>query len=146
MTKKPAPAPIDGREYVEYSTNNSGGSWWLTDAEWEALETAGWVVDWVIAEPDDYDRERDGYQLFGTPDENGVPRWMGARAKRAKLYGTTSISAAISSFEFNTSQDSTDLGCYSCCGAPHSFTARTADGKYIDSYSPEPGAPARYGE
>lgn len=31
---------------VEYSSNNSGGSWWLKDADWKALEDAGWVVEW----------------------------------------------------------------------------------------------------
>lgn len=30
---------------VEYNSNNSGGSFWLTDANWESLERAGWVKD-----------------------------------------------------------------------------------------------------
>ena len=31
--------------YVEYITNNSGGSWWLSDDDdWKALEAAGWKV------------------------------------------------------------------------------------------------------
>lgn len=25
--------------YVEYISNNSGGSWWLSDDNWEALES-----------------------------------------------------------------------------------------------------------
>ena len=32
--------------YVEYITNNSGGSWWLSDDDWKALEAAGWKVEW----------------------------------------------------------------------------------------------------
>lgn len=31
---------------VEYSSNNSGGSWWLSDKHWLALEAAGWRVEW----------------------------------------------------------------------------------------------------
>lgn len=27
---------------VEYSSNNSGGSFWLNDKDWKALEKAGW--------------------------------------------------------------------------------------------------------
>jgi len=32
---------------VEYSSNNSGGSWWVDDVGWYALEKAGWIIDWV---------------------------------------------------------------------------------------------------
>lgn len=31
---------------VEYSSNNSGGGWWLKDEHWRALEDAGWEVEW----------------------------------------------------------------------------------------------------
>ena len=31
---------------VEYSSNNSGGRWWLKDEDWIALEKAGWTVAW----------------------------------------------------------------------------------------------------
>jgi len=31
---------------VEYSSNNSGGAWWLKDEDWKALEAAGWKVVW----------------------------------------------------------------------------------------------------
>lgn len=31
---------------IEYSTNNSGGDWWLKDKDWKALEAAGWSVVW----------------------------------------------------------------------------------------------------
>ena len=31
---------------VEYSSNNSGGGWWLKDEDWKALEAAGWKVEW----------------------------------------------------------------------------------------------------
>lgn len=29
---------------IEYSQNNSGGSWWLDDKDWDALQAAGWDV------------------------------------------------------------------------------------------------------
>ncbi len=31
---------------VEYSSNNSGGSWWLYDKDWVKLEEAGWTIIW----------------------------------------------------------------------------------------------------
>ena len=31
---------------VEYSSNNSGGSWWLSDDDWRKLEKAGWEIQW----------------------------------------------------------------------------------------------------
>ena len=31
---------------VEYESNNSGGSWWLKDEDWIAMEKAGWDVGW----------------------------------------------------------------------------------------------------
>lgn len=32
---------------VEYSSNNSGGDWWLSDDDWKNLESAGWKVKWI---------------------------------------------------------------------------------------------------
>lgn len=29
--------------YVEHYSNNSGGHWWLEDADWKNLEAAGWT-------------------------------------------------------------------------------------------------------
>jgi len=31
---------------VEYSSNNSGGHWWLSDKDWINLESNGWDVIW----------------------------------------------------------------------------------------------------
>lgn len=33
---------------LKYSSNNSGGSWWLTDQNWKDLEASGWVVFYSI--------------------------------------------------------------------------------------------------
>ena len=79
---------------VEYSSNNSGGNWWLKDKDWLALEKAGWRVYW----------ER---------------RFLGARATRAsKTF--KSIDTAKDEFSLITGEDTEAEGC-SCCGSPHSF-------------------------
>jgi len=33
--------------WIEYDSNNSGGSFWLKDKDWKALEDAGWHVQWI---------------------------------------------------------------------------------------------------
>jgi hypothetical protein len=86
---------------VEYSTNNSGGDWWLTDDDWRNLEKAGWEVDW---------REE---------------RWLGALATRASKHNTT-LREAIAEWETITGQYSNELGC-GCCGAPHYFSAENGE-------------------
>lgn len=100
---------------VEYSSNNSGGSWWLTDEDWKALEEAGWKVDWVKDRKD---------QLFGGGSSG---RWLGALATSASIEVEDPVEA-IRQFEQITGQDTSDEGC-NCCGPPHSFYWETADGK-----------------
>ena len=101
---------------IEYSSNNSGGAWWLTDENWLALEAAGWKVEWV--------RDRtDGF--FGC-DRDG--RWLGALAKEASK-DFDSPAEAIREFERITGQNASDEGC-NCCGAPHSFSWDAPDGEW----------------
>jgi hypothetical protein len=110
---------------VEYSSNNSGGSWWLDDKDWYALEEAGWKVDWV--------KNNEHYRAYGEGD-----RWLGALASRASREGL-SMGAAIREWESVTGQSSNALGC-GCCGAPHSFSDDAGnyyypdDGGYGDPY------------
>ena len=108
---------------VTYDSNNSGGSWWLTDQNWLDLEAAGWKVDWY----------RDQLGFFDRPYKNG--RWLGALASKATREGLT-LGEAIHEWESITGQKSNALGC-SCCGVPHSFYAYDVDGKLVDSYYPE---------
>ena len=115
---------------IEYSANNSGGSWWLSDADWKNLEDAGWDVDWVA--------KRDSSRGILKADSDG--RWLGALAMRATVEAP-SMGEAIAQWERITGQLSNELGC-NCCGAPHSFSAYDDDGNYVDSYYPE----ARYGD
>jgi hypothetical protein len=104
---------------VEYSSNNSGGSWWLKDEDWKALEAAGWEVDWFANQE----------QKFCKPDENG--RWLGALATSATRRGL-SLRDAAEEWERITGESATDAGC-ACCGQPHSFTEYDDNDKYVTS-------------
>ena len=93
---------------VGYSSNNSGGDWWLSDQEWKNLEKAGWTVCWISGEDKPYTK----------PDSEG--RYMGALATRAYIE-IDSIREALKSFEAATNQSASDNGC-KCCGPPHAFS------------------------
>jgi hypothetical protein len=101
---------------VEYSSNNSGGDWWLDDEDWFALERAGWKVDW--------EKDKKRGILPAGPDG----RWLGALAKYATLTVEAEDDAraeglAIESWQQATHQDPDEEGC-NCCGQPHWFSAR----------------------
>lgn len=98
------------RRYVKYSSNNSGGYWWLTDEDWRNLEAAGWVVDWV----------KDGSGYRGR-DKDDPTRFLGALATSAKRYDVREPNA-IAEWTAITGQDPDEEGC-PCCGQPHSFYA-----------------------
>lgn len=83
------------KKRVRYSTNNSGGDWWLSDDDWKNLEKAGWIIEW-----------RD-------------IRCLGALATEAYREGL-SLEEAINEFEETTGQSELDQGC-ECCGSPHYF-------------------------
>lgn len=101
---------------VEYDTNNSGGSYWLKNNDWEALRNAGWLLmDW-----DNAYYENGQY----VADETGLPKVTRPAQLESAHYAFKmfdSISDAIKEFEKLTGQDVTDEGC-NCCGPPHSFT------------------------
>lgn len=80
---------------VRYSSNNSGGQWWLTDDDWNKLQQAGWSVNW---------REE---------------RFLGAIATDA-TYQCESIEEARQSFAVATGENPDAEGC-DCCGPPHGF-------------------------
>ena len=80
---------------ITYSSNNSGGSWWLSDEDWKNLEAAGWKVAW---------RE---------------PKYLDALATSASK-DFPSVEDAIREWEEVTGQYASDEGC-ECCGPPHSF-------------------------
>ena len=101
--------------YVEYSSNNSGGNWWLTDDHWFKLEKAGWKVDWI--------RDNKFYC--------GEVRWLGCLANSATRYDLN-MQDAVEEWEWITGMSSTEPGC-SCCGQPHYFTEYDDDGNYVSS-------------
>lgn len=123
---------------IEYSSNNSGGSWWLKDKDWIALEKAGWNVDWgsrywcfssySLNKPPTYTFEKcktkeecQGHKRFKShKDMKESDRWLGCLAKYASK-DFPSVVEALKEFEKVTGQDVMNEGC-NCCGAPHSFS------------------------
>lgn len=95
---------------IEYNSNNSGGTWWLEDKDWYALEKAGWKVEWAKDEAKD----------SKCPSLYKDGRWLGALARCASIE-VEKPGDAMRSFEKATGQDVTDEGC-NCCGSPHSFS------------------------
>jgi hypothetical protein len=139
--------------YVEYESNNSGGSWWLNDDDWKALEKAGWVVAWryltpMYDEKGSYIRDERGIPklihvkdapppkwklgFYDESGETGEYRWLGALATSAYKPDCSDIRAAADEWERITGKSATDAGC-PCCGQPHSFTAYDDAGKYVNS-------------
>ena len=127
--------------YVEYDSNNSGGSWWLDDKQWKALEKAGWKVVWTHLQRD-YKRKtlcKDGTPALCSykPNYKGDElrkkghRWLDALATTAYRAGL-SLRDAVNEWETVTRASSTDAGC-ACCGQPHNFTEYDDKGKWVDS-------------
>jgi hypothetical protein len=92
---------------IKYTSNNSGGDWWLSDDDWRNLADAGWRVEWIKDDP--YWQENGGVG----------DRWLGALARSAIRDGL-SMAEAIAEFERVTGQDANAEGCH-CCGEPHYF-------------------------
>jgi hypothetical protein len=133
--------------YVEYDPNNSGGSWWMKDEDWHALERAGWKVQWathgfVYDKSGKNVRSRDGTPKLAPlsklpksdwqvrSGEKGG-RYMGALARHAFKAGVT-LEQAVEEFNRVTSCNATDAGC-PCCGVPHRFTEYGPKGEYLRS-------------
>lgn len=91
---------------TRYTSNNSGGDWWLTDDDWFALASAGWNVEWVA--------EQEHYLRFGAKE-----RWLGALATTATR--DLPEAQAIAEWEELTGKSAESEGC-SCCGEPHFFS------------------------
>lgn len=108
---------------IEYSSNNSGGSWWLTEDDWLNLENAGWEVDWV--------KDINYYK--------GQTTFLGSTAMHARRYGL-SEEQAIAEFERVTDQNAEDPGC-SCCGQPHLFYWGDAEPRVLKVQAERAGLP-----
>lgn len=94
---------------IIYCSNNSGGTWWLKDKHWKALEKAGWVVHWA-SDP------KSGLSKYLGPDG----KYLGALARDAHKDFETPAEA-IREFEEVTGLEASDEGC-NCCGPPHCFS------------------------
>ena len=97
---------------IVYYSNNSGGSDWLKEKDWQALEKAGWIVGW----------------------RNYT--WGGREANSASLE-SKSLEEAIYSFEEVTGQSASAVGCQ-CCGPPHNFHEEKSQSLKIPSPKKEP--------
>lgn len=104
----------DKRNLLEYSSNNSGGSWWLKDEDWLALEAAGWKVQWIR------DQEKPSW-------DNSGDRFLGALATNASKE-FSNRREGIDEWAAITKQNPDDEGC-NCCGVPHNFTWYDAEGQ-----------------
>lgn len=135
--------------YVEYSTNNSGGGWWLKTTDWQALEDAGWIIHWIHdvddpshthSEDDDHGRKwgnhKHSYSDPLVPAAWSGEDWLGAAATSAVkvVANADEASAAIGEFERLTKQRASDEGC-NCCGPPHSFSLVDDEGNSKYFYS-----------
>lgn len=105
--------------WVEYSSNNSGGYWWLTDEDWRKLEAAGWEVDW-------YGESTSNFVVRSLTSEG---RFLGALASSARRQAL-SLEMAIAEWQYITGQDPADEGC-NCCGSPHSFYVYDSSGGMV---------------
>ena len=81
-----------------YSSNNSGGDWWLSDEDWKALEAGGWKVDW----------------------QPSGKRWLGALATNATKEFESEEDAIADWEKILPDQNFHAKGC-SCCGRPHNI-------------------------
>jgi hypothetical protein len=121
---------------VRYSTNNSGGHWWLSDKDWKKLEKKGWKVKWISKEKH-YKPDKDCPDCNGTGKSDkyvsskglcfrctynifaGQKRHLGVLARECEK-DFESLKDALQEFEKITGQKITDEGC-GCCGPPHTF-------------------------
>jgi len=112
---------------VKYNSNNSGGSFWLSTKDWEALADCGWNVHWIDPNAKFGNRPESAYEEPLKPCiKVEDAEWLGAPAtSAAKEFDDPRD--AIPEFERVTGQNASDVGC-NCCGPPHSFEYEDEDG------------------
>lgn len=111
------PYPKYWRCEVNFSENNSGGSWWLKQKDYDALAAAGWDID--------------GRRLsVRDPAEPDCPRsatlMVTVQAETERRACSIAEERAIESWEQATGYDSNEEGC-NCCGPPYQIYCWSAD-------------------
>ena len=125
------------RNVLLYSSNNSGGDWWLSDENWKALEDAGWVVHWFHSADTEHEgitheetagfgEHSHAYGPYLLRSVSDGTRWMGALATSAAKE-TDDPAVAVAEWEEITGENASDQGC-NCCGPPHSFRYYDSEG------------------
>lgn len=110
-----------------YRSNNSGGNWWLSESDWQALSDAGWTVGWLRPNDDGFTSDGSQWLDDDDPEEVLTPRpktdyeWLGASATTAAKR-VPSVREGVEEWERITGESASSLGC-NCCGPPHSFTS-----------------------
>lgn len=90
--------------YIEFSENNSGGSFWLSEENYQALKDIGWEGEGIV------------------PGE----RYAGRTLTRTGV----SRRVALAEFEDATGWSPYEEGC-DCCGQPFNFYEYDENGKMI---------------
>lgn len=109
---------------VEYSSNNSGGSFWLSDDDWLALHNAGWE----LRDNRDYSWGLDPHTL---KDED---RYFGSEITTGARKSFETFREAVDEWESLTGENAGAQGC-NCCGPPHNFSGEDEDGNYVSGPS-----------
>ena len=92
---------------VVFNENNSGGSWWLREEQYQKLFDAGWKPGrWR------YGDEGKGY--------GGAVKIIVLDAVDAKLAERQAYDLAITEWEHLTGENHNEVGC-TCCGPPYQF-------------------------
>jgi hypothetical protein len=97
----PAPDLKPGHTRVELNQNNSGGYWWLSDEQVDALLADGWFIDGSNTY-----RMREGKRALNLSID--LPVTTGA------------VEIAMIEFQRVTGEDPNAIGC-TCCGPPFHF-------------------------
>jgi len=100
---------------LEYSSNNSGGSWWLTDDDWYAMEREGWIIEWF--------------------DDRFLDSLAGGAYKI--VASKEDATRAILKWEQITGQNAAAQGC-SCCGRPHYFYLYDDNDQFVSEFDVGP--------
>ena len=89
--------------YIEFSENNSGGSFWLNEKHYSDLIAAGWVGEGIVTD-----------------------RYEGRRLRKEGV----SRRVALAEFQAITGEDPAEEGC-ECCGPPYIFYEYDDNGKMV---------------